>query len=268
MNAEFPRVSAVERAISILEAFDASSPRLSLADLHRKTQIAKPTLLRLMQSLLDHGLLMPVDSGTYGMGAAALRLAGLHTAAGRMDNEVIAILNELAATTGETASYSVRQNEFRIYIHRVNSGYRLRDHVQPGDMAPLGVGATGKVLLAFSEARDGRLGAIRKQLFAVSSGEREPGMVGVSCPVFNHEGALAGAVSISGPASRLTTEWTGSCIDAVLDAARRMTVSFGGSAAVFEGALKLRSARGHGRKTGRAKPVKAAKGIARRAKVA
>jgi len=32
-----------------------------LADLHRKTDIAKPTLLRLMQSLLDHGLLMPAD---------------------------------------------------------------------------------------------------------------------------------------------------------------------------------------------------------------
>src|SRR5579872_596082 len=156
MNAEASRVSAVERAISILEAFDASAPRLSLADLHRKTQIAKPTLLRLMQSLLDHGLLMPLDSGTYGLGAATLRLGGLHRAVGQADNDLIAILNELAATTGETASYSIRQNEFRIYIHRVNSGYRLRDHIQPGDMAPLGVGATGKVLLAFSDGQHGR----------------------------------------------------------------------------------------------------------------
>ena len=72
MSEDGSRVSAVERAISILEAFDASDPRLSLADLHRKTRIAKPTLLRLMQSLLDHGLLMPVDSGTYCVGAATL----------------------------------------------------------------------------------------------------------------------------------------------------------------------------------------------------
>src|SRR5829696_5039147 len=93
MSEEVSRVSAVERAISILEAFDASGPRLSLADLHRKTQIAKPTLLRLMQSLLDHGLLMPFDSSSYCVGAAALRLAGLHTVVGRVDNEVVAILN-------------------------------------------------------------------------------------------------------------------------------------------------------------------------------
>jgi DNA-binding IclR family transcriptional regulator len=249
MSEDVSRVAAVERALSILEAFDASSPRLSLADLHRKTSIAKPTLLRLMQSLLDHGLLMPVDSNTYCVGAAALRLAGLHTAVGRTDNEVIAILNELAATTGETASYSIRQNEFRIYLYRINSGYRLRDHIQPGDMAPLGVGATGKVLIAFNEERDGRFGAIRKQLYAVSSGEKEPGMVGVSCPVFNHEGRIAGAVSISGPGSRLTTERTEFCIDVVLDAARRITVGFGGSAVLFDAALKARSPSGHSRKS-------------------
>jgi DNA-binding IclR family transcriptional regulator len=248
MREDVSRVAAVERALSILEAFDASGPRLSLADLHRKTRIAKPTLLRLMQSLLDHGLLMDVGSKTYCVGAATLRLAGLHTAAGRMDNEVITILNGLAASTGETASYSIRQNEFRIYIYRINSRYRLRDHIQPGDMAPLGVGATGKVLMAFSERRDARFSAIRKQLFAVTSGEKEPGMVGVSCPVFNHEGRMAGAVSISGPGSRLTTERTESCIDAVLDAARRMTVGFGGSAALFDAALKARSPRGRSRK--------------------
>src|SRR5258708_4608728 len=102
MGEEVSRVAAVERAISILEAFDASGLRLSLADLHRKTQIAKPTLLRLMQSLLEHGLLMPVDDSTYCVGAATLRLAGLHAAVGRVDNDVIAILNELAPTTGET----------------------------------------------------------------------------------------------------------------------------------------------------------------------
>lgn len=248
MDEEASRVAAVERAISILEAFDASSPRLSLADLHRKTQIAKPTLLRLMQSLLDHGLLMHVDNSTYCVGAAALRLAGLHTAVGRADNEVVAILNELVATTGETASYSVRQNEFRIYIYRVNSGYRLRDHIQPGDMVPLGVGATGKVLTAFSEGRDARFSAIRKQLFAVSSGEKELGMVGISCPVFSHEGRIVGAVSISGPGSRLTTKRTELCIDAVLDAARRITIGFGGSAATFEAAIKARSSSGRSRK--------------------
>src|SRR5205085_11842191 len=101
---------------------------------------------------------------------------------------------------------------------------------------------------AFSEERDSRFSAIRKQLFAVSSGEKEPGMVGVSCPVLDHEGRIAGAVSISGPGSRLTTEQTEFCIDAVLDAARRMTVSFGGSAAPFEAALKARSPRGSSRK--------------------
>ena len=248
MSEEVSRVSAVERAISILEAFDASGPRLSLAELHRKTQIAKPTLLRIMQSLLDHGLLMPVDSSTYCVGAATLRLAGLHTAVGRVDNELIAILNELAVTTGETASYSIRQNQSRIYIYRVNSSYRLRDHIQPGDTVPLGVGATGKVLIAFGEGRDARLSAIRRQLFAVSAGEKEIGMVGVSSPVFDHEDRLVGAVSISGPGSRLTTERTEFCIDAVLDAARRITVRFGGRAAAFENALKARSPKGRGRK--------------------
>lgn len=235
MDIEGHKVAAVERALSIIDAFDVQSPRLTLAELHKKTGIAKATLLRLIHSLLDRGLIAISENGSYSIGAAAVRLANLHNVAGGEENAIIKWLDLLATETGETASYSIVQGELRIYLFRVNSRYRLRDHVQPGDSAPLGVGATGRALLEF---RSGAPTSKRsRKLHFVSSGEREPGMVGLSSPVFSHDGKLAGAVSISGPGSRITQARIPSFARQVITAAMKVSVALGGASEVYKAAL-------------------------------
>ena len=43
------------------------------------------------------------------------------------------------------------------------------------------------------------LAAIRKQGYAISSGERNPGIGSISAPVFSHRGTLAASLSIALP---------------------------------------------------------------------
>jgi DNA-binding IclR family transcriptional regulator len=232
------RVAAVERALAILDAFKSSDRYLPLAELARRTDIAKPTLLRLLESLIDHGLICRAADGSYYIGPASLRLFALHNAAARSGSSIVSTLDELVTKTGETASYSIRQREFRLYIYRTNSSHRLRTHIQPGDMSPIGQGATGRVLLAFEDPPSVKYAPIRAQMFAVSVGEMEHGMVGISCPVFSHEGKIVGAVSLSGPESRMDAGRVKQYTYELLRAASKITTDFGGRADLFSAALK------------------------------
>jgi len=90
----------------------------------------------------------------------------------------------------------------------------------------LHVGASGKVLLAFSERsvieellddpnwpadanKDEFLAAlenVREQRYAVSIEEREPGAAAVAAPVLSRTGEIVAALSVSGPVDRFTPE--------------------------------------------------------------
>ena len=231
------KVASVERALKILDAFEEGSDRLTLADLARRTKIVKPTLLRLMDSFLDRGLIERNEDGSYVIGSASLRLVGLHKRAANNERAIVSVLDRLVAKFGETASFSVRQGDFRVYVYRTNSGYRLRDHVHPGDLSPVRKGATGHILRAFTELDDKSFEASRQKMYAVSKGEMEAGTVGVSSPIFDAHGKLLGAISLSGPAFRIDDEKLQAFIRDLIEAAKALTLSFGGRANAFDDAL-------------------------------
>jgi DNA-binding IclR family transcriptional regulator len=112
---------------------------------------------------------------------------------------------------------------------------------------PLSVGASSKVLLAFSEpgVRGGVMSdpnwpaglqrqAFARQLddivangYATSFEEREPGAAAVSAPIFNRSGKLVAALSVSGPSNRLTPDRMHEHAPAIMEAARRMGALLG-----------------------------------------
>ncbi|MNJ64015.1 HTH-type transcriptional repressor AllR [compost metagenome] len=67
-----------------------------------------------------------------------------------------------------------------------------------------------------------QLHEIRKQGFATSYEEREPGAAAVSAPIFDRDGKIVAALSISGPVSRLTQEKLLELGEPVVKAARQM----------------------------------------------
>jgi DNA-binding IclR family transcriptional regulator len=90
-----------------------------------------------------------------------------------------------------------------------DAGAGLRDSVPVGALLPLDAGSGGKVLLAWSDDAErfpavpaAELAAARRRGWASSVAEREPGVASVSAPVLR-DGALLGALCVSGPASRL-----------------------------------------------------------------
>jgi DNA-binding IclR family transcriptional regulator len=105
-------------------------------------------------------------------------------------------------------------------------------------MSPIGQGATGRVLLAFEDPPNVKYAAIRAQMFAASVGEMERGMVGIACPVFDHEDKIVGAISLSGPESRMDAGRVKQYTHELLKAASKITADFGGRTDLFSAALK------------------------------
>lgn len=219
--------AAVDRALSLLAAFRAGDTALGLGDLAQRTQLYKSTVLRLLASLEHARLIQKLDDGRYALGAGVARLHSVYTASFSLDRVVLPVLRRLVASTGESAAYHVRQGEARLCLYRVDSPHPIRDHIRAGDVLPADRGTGARILIAFDPRRamardikNRRLYAqIREQGYYTAVGDRLAEVAGISAPVFKADGTLAGALTLTMPASRYDLK----CVKPVLEAARHLS---------------------------------------------
>lgn len=195
-------VAAVDRALSLLSAFERGESTLSLTDLAARTKLYKSTALRLLASLEHAGFVVRKGDGAYGLGPEVARLHGIFTGSFSLESEVMPALRNLVDTTQESAAFHVRQGEQRLCLYRVDSPHLVRDHTKAGDLLPMDRGSGGRVLCAFGGAKGAMYDAIRKQGYAELDGDRVKDLTGISAPVFGADGELVGAVTLTMPTSR------------------------------------------------------------------
>lgn len=230
LNAAPGGAAAVDRALSLLAAFQPGDEALSLADFAARTQLYKSTVLRLLASLEHATLVRRLDDGRYGLGPEIARLHSLYAAAFSLDQIVPPVLRELVAATGESASYHVKQGHgaeaVRVCLYRVDSPHPIRDHIKAGDVLPLARGTGGRVLTVFDPdapapaGKDKALYArIRRDGYCSEIGDRLADVAGISAPVRDAQGALTAAVTLTMPAHR----YNKACIAPVLAAAKQLS---------------------------------------------
>ena len=234
-GAEIPAgVAAVERAFTILGAFRDGDVSLSLHELAERTGFYKSTILRLIATLQQRGCIVRLRDGSYQLGPMLVRWGNLYLASVRVETHVTPVLQQLATETGESATFYTRQGDARVCLARVDCTRSVRDHVNVGDILPLERGSGGRVLLAF----DADNAAARRSMLILTVGERDPDSAGMSAPVFGPGGALRGAISLSGPATRFTdAALLARSSKSLLHAAIELTTRFGGDPAALRAAL-------------------------------
>ena len=232
-------VAAVDRALTILAAFEPSDQRLTLAELALRTKFYKSTILRIAQSLLRHGYLQRLDDGNYQIGPTLLMLGAIYQRSLRLGDILLPLMHELADQTGESVSFYSRHGDVRVCLHRVDSKHAVRDHVREGDVLPLDRGSGGHILRAFSGAKGEPYEAIRKEHCYASVGERDAETAGISVPIFGSGQLLLGALTLAGPRSRIDETFIANARAQLLRVAGRATSALGGDASPIEGALAL-----------------------------
>ena len=93
-----------------------------------------------------------------------------------------------------------------------------------GDLLPLDRGAGGRVLTAFGGARSELAERVRRDHVIGLKDDRTPGLAGVSAPVFDADGQLVGAITLTMPTDRYSERH----LKPVHDAALALTTALGG----------------------------------------
>lgn len=220
-------VASADRALSVLTAFRRGDGSLSLAELSARTGLVKSTIMRLAVSLEGHGLMVRLGDGSYQLDAEVLRLGTVYQQSFRLEKFVLPVLEELVARFSETASFYVRRDEQRLCLFRVESPHLLRLHVREGDMLPMDSSATAQVLRIFG-ARPVPAYAAAMELPIYTAGLTDPHTASLATPAFGTDGALAGALTISGPIARLTEERAGAIKAPLRTAGAELTKAIGG----------------------------------------
>jgi len=229
-------VAAVDRALSILAAFEDGNRQLELAELARRTGLYKSTLLRLAVSLERGGMLRRGADGAFRLGPALYRLGTLYRDSFDLRDLAVPVMQRLADRTGESVSFYVREGDKRICLLRVHATqHRLLHYLRPGTEFPATTGAAGKVLTAWSEPYSEGAEARREQVLMLSlEGRTIADSNAMSVPVFDADASLVGAMSLAGPALRFGEAERPALASALLDAGAELTRLLGGDSTQLE----------------------------------
>jgi DNA-binding IclR family transcriptional regulator len=246
-------VDAAAKALELLSVFSFREPRLSLADLAKRTGIPRATAFRLLSTLEQSGFLVK-DHGAYQLGIKCFVLGNI--VAGGLDLRETAHphLVALRDATRETTQIAILDHWQVVYLERVPSPFPSGFmRTRAGAILPAYCTGLGKVLLAHSpeaevEAWAARqkfpaltprtitsakrllreLRVIRDRGYSIDDEEREKGVRCLAAPVRNHNGDVVAAVSVAGPVDRLPQDLIGSDIAAaVVAAARTISIDLG-----------------------------------------
>jgi DNA-binding IclR family transcriptional regulator len=193
-------------------------------DIVAATGLAKTTVIRIVQTLEQSGLLWATNSG-YMAGPGLWRWAHLARRSWELPPETQRMMRALAARQRETVNMYVVRDIVRVCIAQQESPQPLRHVVHVGDELPLWGGASAKVLLRnasdallervarSSPYGEGHVKRLREwideaaqQGYAVSHGEREEGLTAVAVPIVGRSGTVVAALSLSGPTIRFADE--------------------------------------------------------------
>lgn len=218
-----PGVAAVDRALSLLDAFTLVSPTLTLSELADRTRQYKSTVLRLLASLEKAHVVRRLDDGRFALGWAVARLSAVYSVSFSIADVVLPVMRSLSESTRESVALHVRQGDQDLCLYRIDSPHPVRDHARAGDLRPLARSAAGKVLLAYESA--GSRNKIRQQQLLIADGNIVPELAAIAAPVFAPGGGLAGVLALTMPSTRLVDAHAA----AVQEAARNITQQLGAS---------------------------------------
>ena len=255
MRSVAPTSTSVTRAFDLIGLIEAAEPRgRTLAELAGEAPIAKSSVLRYLTTLTEIGVVRRDEGGRFRLGLRLVELAG-----GLLENDDLRsvaepLLHDLVAVSGETVHLGVRTDSDVVYIAKVESKASVRLVSRIGSRVPIHCSAMGKAILAHlpederapllgslqrrtpntitsPRALTSELDRVRERGFSIDDEENELGVRCIGAAVIASNGEPLGAISISGPAVRVSLERTGELGPSVIETAREIARRLGHRAA-------------------------------------
>ena len=226
-------VQTIERTSLILDILGQNPQGISIRDLSEKIKLPKGTTHRLISSLTYFGYArQDPKTRNYFLGLKLVELGNLLLSQLNLRKEAEPFLYDLAERTKETVHMVFLDRDEIVYIDKVEldhnpSGLRMASRV--GLRNPAHSCAVGKVLLSHLPEEEldriikekglikrtentiidpaqlkEHLKIVRSQGYAIDDEENERGIRCVATPIYNEMAKVVAAISITGPAFRVT----------------------------------------------------------------
>jgi len=242
----------VLKALDVLECIALAQQPLSAAEVAKLCDISRPTAYRLICTLASRGYVAQADATHYRLGVQALSLSQNVLDSLELPELAQPYLRQLSDSCNETTYLSMLDDDSIVYVGKAESSQSLRTDTKIGSRNMLHCSSMGKAILAFLPERDQtsllerleligktkntitdravlreHLAAIRAQKFATDDEESEDGIRCVGAPVFDRTGRVFAAISLSGPAYRLSLPRLVELSDLVVETANHISARLG-----------------------------------------
>ncbi len=222
--------SALAKALTVLNEVVERENAVGLADLAQAIDLPRQTIHRILQQLVEAGLLIRgPNKDRYIVGPELTRLSA--SALANVQPPIRAMLTELACETGETCNVGVLDHGAALCLERVYGSARLRLELNVGGREPIHCTAIGKCLVAYQRkdmrtnvlnnlvfekftartlvdvaAIEQEFASIRSQGYSFSNEEYFEGLTAVAVPIIGLGGRPVAALAIQAPRIRMDVE--------------------------------------------------------------
>ena len=258
-------VQSIDRAVAILRCFDARHSSLGISEIARMTGLSTSTAHRLLHAMTDNRLLAQGPDRRYRPGPLLVQLGRSGAVPSTLKGAALPFMTALRDEVDETVGlHELLPSGERVVVDQVESHQELRRHYTDiGIPIPLPHGAPGKAILSAlpwsrqqavlarpispvtahtvtdPDRLTDELDVARRRGWAGSDAERTPGIRAVASPIFDHTGAVVGAIGLSVPSVRMDDERADELGQRCADVAWEISESLGATRDAVDGTLEV-----------------------------
>lgn len=246
-------MTSATKTLELLSFFSEQHPEIGLSQFCKLTSRDKATTYRYLQSLEIVGFIEknPLTK-KYRMGPAVLPLAQIRERTVPRKSAAKASVEQLADATGETAHVSVLSGTTLYSLVAVESPKHSTRAIVDLKTLPLHATASGICTLAYGpdiltqtakqnlerftaktqtteQGLDAAIQRVKETGFSHSKGSIEEDIYGLSAPLFDQSGTIAGAVSVASVATRFNADTERTIKHQLILASRQISHNWGGS---------------------------------------
>ncbi len=222
-------VKPVYKALQVLLCLGEERREMALSEICHRVGLPKTTTFRYLQTLSACGFVThDPNTDLYRIGLRIWALGQMAREPLQLRELALPAMRELRNRFNETVNLGVLDGREIVYLDMVESRRSLRMQAQLGGRDPVYTTALGKAMLAFlpeerwvehlpvrltprTAASYGSIGGLRDELrrtrergYGLDDGENEEGARCIGAPIFNQDGEVIAAVSLSAPEARMS----------------------------------------------------------------
>lgn len=246
-------VQSAARTLQILDLMGEEKRALSLTELSVLLEWPKSTVHGFLATLRDYDYIsQSEDDGKYSLGIRLFELGNVLQASWDINDVARPKMVQLNARFGETVHLATEDKGEVLYLEKIDSNHLLRIVSQVGSRLPMHCTGVGKTLLAFRSNREvaqiiqrhpmqsftsktitdsavleRELNEIRERGYAYDNGEIMDSLRCVAAPIYNSNGNVSYALSISGLSNNMNDDRIGRIVKELLNACNTISKEIG-----------------------------------------